>query len=254
MLDTYLTIAISCVMGLSIFLSMPLVFRKTTSQRRLLFYNAFAIGILVFLLMDIYGNVAAIFGNDTITNPIELVFLFGFVVAFLFFILPKRGRDPDVSPKRTSVLAAIGIGFQNLTEGLVLGSAGAAGLVSIYVLSAIGFTLQNVTEGFPIASPLMGLKSKMEKKFVTLVFLVGGLPTIIGTLIGLKFFSNMFIVFFDALASAAILYVVLVLFHVNINRGSGNPKGMHDSMLTTYIGILVGFALAYVVNYLVVIA
>ncbi|HUY70111.1 MAG TPA: hypothetical protein VMV00_00910 [Candidatus Baltobacteraceae bacterium] len=253
MLNTYLTIALSVIMGMSIFISMPIVFRKNMSLKRMLFYNAFAIGILVFLLMDIYGDVAGIFGDSTITNPTEIIFIIGFVASFLFFILPKGSRDPEASPKRTSVLAAIGIGFQNLTEGLVFGSAGAAGLISIYVLSVIGFSLQNITEGFPISMPLIGLKKKMEKKFVAGVFLLGGLPTIIGTLIGLVFFSNLFIVFFDSLASAAILYVVLVLFHININRSRSAKKNeTNHAIWLTYAGILVGFAAAFVVNYIVV--
>lgn len=252
MINNYLTIGLSIVMGLSVFLSIPIVFRKTTSSKDMLFFNAFAIGILVFLLLDIYGNVAVIFGNDTITNPIEIIFIVGFVVAFLFFILPKASRDPEENPKRTSVLAALAIGLQNLTEGLLFGSAGAAGLIPIYVLSLIGFTLQNVTEGFPIAAPLIGAKEKMEKKFIVMAFLIGGLPTIIGTIIGLVFFSNSFIIFFDALACAAILYVVLVLFHVNVNRGAKNPQGIENSMWLTYLGILVGFVIAYTVNYLVV--
>ena len=253
MVSAYLTIAISVIMGFSVFLSMPIVFYKKLSARNILFLNALAAGILVFLLMDIYGDVAAIFGSSTISNPLEMLFLAAFALTFLFFILPKGSRDPEENPKRTSVLAAIGIGLQNITEGLVFGSAAAAGTLSIYVISAIGFTLQNMTEGFPIAAPLLGSKTKMEKKFVSVAFLISGIPTIIGTIIGLVFFSNTFIVLFDALASAAILYVVLVLFHVNIIKAkSGRKEEVVGLNWLSYLGILVGFSIAYIVNYLVV--
>lgn len=253
MVSTYLTIAISVIMGFSVFLSMPIVFYKKLSARNILFLNALAAGILVFLLMDIYGDVAAIFGNSTISNPLELLFLAAFVIMFLFFVLPKGSRDPEENPKRTSVLAAIGIGLQNLTEGLVFGSSAAAGALSIYVISAIGFTLQNMTEGFPIAAPLLGSKTKMEKKFVSAAFLISGIPTIIGTIIGLVFFSDYFIVLFDAFASAAILYVVLVLFHVNIIKAkAGSKEETVDLNWLSYMGILVGFSIAFIVNYLVV--
>ncbi|MGI0141820.1 MAG: ZIP family metal transporter [Candidatus Micrarchaeales archaeon] len=248
MINTYLTISLSFVMGLAIFLSMPIVFHKKTGTRRIIFFNAIAIGILVFLLMDIFGDVSALFGNVPL-SPLELIFIVGFVLAFLFFIIPKRNRQPHKNPKRTSLLAAMGIGFQNLTEGLVFGSAGAAGLASIYIVSLIGFTLQNISEGFPIAAPLVGLK-KLDKKFVTGAFILGGAPTVIGTLIGLVFYSSTFIVFFDALASAAILYVVLVLFHVNIHKGMSEGKGFGRAMWLTYFGILIGFAIAFVVNYI----
>ncbi|MGI0134471.1 MAG: ZIP family metal transporter [Candidatus Micrarchaeaceae archaeon] len=252
MINTYLTVGLSFLIGLFIFVSMPIVFHRTTGIRRMLFFNAFAIGILAFLLLVIFGDVAAIFGSSTITSPLVLIFLAGFVAAFLFFTIPKASRDPEENPKRTSVLAGMGIGFQNLTEGLVFGSAGAAGLLPIYVLSIIGFGLQNMTEGFPIAAPLVGLKKKVEKRFIAGVFVLGGAPVVIGTLIGLVFYSNAFIVFFDALACAAILYVVLVLFHININRGSSDQHGIKSSMKLTYSGILLGFVVAYVVNYAVV--
>ncbi len=248
----YITIGLSVIMGLSIFLSFPLVMDRKASMKRLLLYNAIAIGILIFLLMDIYGDVAAVFGNDTISNPLLLVFISGFVISFAFFVLPKGSRDPAENPHRTSVLAAAGIGFQNITEGLVFGSAGAAGLLPIYVLSVIGFSAQNITEGFPIAAPLFGKLEKTSKKFIVGVFLLGGLPTIIGTIVGLVFFSTLFITFFDSLACAAILYVVLVLFHVNVNRGSESQGGIKKSMLYTYTGILIGFVIAYVLNYAVV--
>lgn len=247
------TIAVSVIMGMSVFISAPIIFRKKMTLRKIMLYNAFAIGILAFLLLDIYGNVAAIFGNTGINNPLEILFIVAFALTFLFFIIPKGSRDPGENPKRTSVLAALGIGAQNLTEGLVFGSAGAAGLLTIYFLSAIGFSLQNVTEGFPIAMPLVGSKAKIEKKFIASVFLIGGIPTIVGTLIGWVLFSNLFIVLFDALASAAILYVVLVLFHVNINRSrNDNKKESSHLVWLTYSGVLLGFAAAFVVNYLIV--
>lgn len=254
MVGTYITIALSFIMGFSVFLSMPIIFSRRLSASHMLFLNAAAIGILVFLLMDIYGDVAGIFGNQTIASPMLLLFLVGFVLSFLFFILPKASRDPEEDPKRTSVLAAIAIGFQNLTEGMLFGSAGAAGLVPIYTLSLVAFTLQNFTEGFPIAAPLLGHKQFAERRFIAGAFALGGVPTIIGTVIGVVFFSNYFIVFFDALASAAIIYVVLVLFHVNMGKIAtvATDRAQRRSYTTlVYIGVLVGIVLAFVLNYAV---
>ncbi len=216
----------------------------------MLIFNSAAIGILIFLLIDIYGNVAAIFGSSTLPNTYELVFVVGFALSFVFFIYPRESRDPDESPKRSSMLAAVGIGFQNLTEGLVFGSAGAASLGTIYIISLIGFSLQNMTEGFPIAAPLFGSKDGIDKKFITGAFLLGGLPTVIGTLIGLVYYSSMFIIFFDAMASAAILYIVLVLFHVNMKKAAAATKEISDPALFTYAGILAGFVIAFLVNYI----
>ncbi len=250
MINAYLTVALSLVIGLSVFASMPILFNKKTSLRRMLIFNSAAIGILIFLLIDIYGNVAAIFGSSTLPNTYELVFVVGFALSFVFFIYPRESRDPDESPKRSSMLAAVGIGFQNLTEGLVFGSAGAASLGTIYIISLIGFSLQNMTEGFPIAAPLFGSKDGIDKKFITGAFLLGGLPTVIGTLIGLVYYSSMFIIFFDAMASAAILYIVLVLFHVNMKKAAAATKEISDPALFTYAGILAGFVIAFLVNYI----
>ena len=256
MISDYLTILFSFVMAFSVFLSMPIIFHKGMKTKHMLFLNAGAIGILVFLLLDIYGDVSATFGNSTIANPLLIIFIAGFTFSFLFFIMPRGSRDPVESPRRTSVIAAVGIGFQNLTEGLLFGSAGSAGLVPIYIISAIAFSLQNLTEGFPIVAPLMGLKEKIEKRFVAGAFVIGGGRTIIGTLLGLVFFSNYFLVLFDSLASAAILYIVLVLFHVNMNRSSKEAKGNKNLkahyIWLTYAGILAGFIIAYVLNYAIV--
>ncbi|MCL5420003.1 MAG: hypothetical protein M1354_03970 [Candidatus Marsarchaeota archaeon] len=247
-INAYVTIGLSFVIGLAVFASLPIVLHKRIKSRHMLFFSSVAIGILVFLLVDIYGDVAALYGNSPQTPSLEALFIIGFVIAFLFLIYPRASRDPVENPKRTSVLAALGIGFQNLTEGLVFGSAGAAGIVSIYLVSLIGFALQNVTEGFPIAAPLVGSKVKIKKRFIASVFLLGGLPTIAGTLIGLVYYSAAFIVLFDALASAAILYVVLVLFHVNLKRSMARKPDI--SVFQTYFGIMLGFAIAFIVNYI----
>ncbi len=119
-ISDYTTLALSLVMGLSIFLSMPLVLKRNIRPRTIILFNSIAIGILVFLLMDIYGDVAAIFGTSNITaSAAEIVFIIAFTASFLFFVLPKTSRDPAENPKRTSLFAAFGIGLQNLTEGLV---------------------------------------------------------------------------------------------------------------------------------------
>jgi hypothetical protein len=48
----------SLIMGLSIFVSLPIVLRRKTSERWTRFLNSAAIGILIFLLADIFSDVA----------------------------------------------------------------------------------------------------------------------------------------------------------------------------------------------------
>ena len=58
--DFLLFMALTAAMGLSIFLSLPVVYSKRAQGRWAVGLNAAAIGILVFLLADIFGDVAPI--------------------------------------------------------------------------------------------------------------------------------------------------------------------------------------------------
>jgi hypothetical protein len=61
-------VALSAVMGLSIFLSMPIVFRKAMSSRTITLLNSAAIGILVFLLADLFLDVGR---RSTAIRPVR---------------------------------------------------------------------------------------------------------------------------------------------------------------------------------------
>ena len=237
-------------MGFSVFLSMPFVFKKNTNARNLVFYNSFAAGILIFLLMDVYSDVQTIF-NQSSNITYQLIFILFFALAYLLFYYFSSMKNLKNNAKFASFLAALGIGTQNLTEGLLFGSSAALGLNSVWILTLVGFSLQNATEGFPIAAPLMFENAKMDKKFVSMVFFLGAIPTVIGTVIGMYYNSNLFIVFFDAIACAAIVYVILMMIGKNFGRKS---KESHHPQLDfyqlTYLGILFGFVLAYLVNYI----
>src|SRR5271170_6896568 len=167
---------LTAAMGLSIFLSLPVILAKGMRSRTIVFLNAAAIGILVFLLADIFSDVAPFIAGseDYLTVPtLDLVFVVSvvFVYAVLYFIDQRRpeptpvGSAPgaprvlDGNPTRLALIIAFGIGLQNLTEGLVFGAAWTAGALGLLVVIFVGFFLQNVTEGFPIVSPFLGQSS-----------------------------------------------------------------------------------------------
>ena len=52
------TLAMPLVMGLSILVSLPIVLYKTTDQTRITLMNSIAIGILIFLVGDIFSSAA----------------------------------------------------------------------------------------------------------------------------------------------------------------------------------------------------
>jgi ZIP family zinc transporter len=266
-----LTITLCAVMGLSTFLSLPLVLRKKLGDRKIKFFNAVAVGILVFLMADIYSDVAPMLNDGSLQGYGTSAFfdgIFGSAVAGGFLILyffEHRSKN-GLSPIKLALIIAIAMGFQNLTEGLVYGSASVKyGLAGETFVILAGFTIQNLTEGFPIAAPMAG---KLDKKLgvLSLMFLVGGLPTILGGGIGYVYNSNVLDLAFNGIAIGTILYVILPMFRilfreppvvpsqiiVEVPHGSKEKHGNTlVSVLTRraiYMGIFVGFAVGWLVN------
>jgi zinc transporter, ZIP family len=267
--DFWIFLAFTAAMGLSIFLSMPIVYSKRAQGRWAVGLNAAAIGILIFLLADVFSDVSPIlYPSGYVANlSYSVAFGVGFLVAFLglYFVdnLPRnapRGvaagaaESPpavDTGPRRTALIIALGIGLQNLTEGLVFGAywnqylvVGTLGLLAVVF---IGFFLQNVTEGFPIASPFLGTSSRRGIAMMTGLFLVGGLPTLIGGAIGYYWTNTLLLVIFDALAIGAIAYVVLPMLRVAFRPLETRELSVQRNQLV-YLCVMVGFVLGFAVN------
>jgi zinc transporter, ZIP family len=261
MQDFVVFLLLTSAMGLSIFLSLPIVYSKRAQGRWAIGLNAAAIGILLFLLADIFSDVAPIiYPSGYVANAgYAVAFAVAFVAAFLGLLvvdnLPSRGASlaPDsgpsteARPRATALIIAIGIGLQNLTEGLVFGVNWTIGAVGILAVVFVGFFLQNVTEGFPIASPFLGTKARRGLPMMAGLFLVGGLPTIIGGAIGYFWSDQLFVVLFDALAIGAIGYVVLPMLRVAFRPLESRDASVRRNRLV-YIGVMVGFVLGFAVN------
>jgi zinc transporter, ZIP family len=183
------TLLFSSVMGLSIFISLPIVLHKRTGNMANKLLLATAIGILIFLMGDVWGNAASIMFNGSLygygSSPYyDGIFTGGLAAGFLGLYYSEHRKKTGLTSSQTSLIIALGIGFQNLTEGLVFGAlAFNIGLSGTALVVLVGFILQNITEGFPIASPFLGTTGKNVKLMVAL-FLVGGIPTILGGAIG----------------------------------------------------------------------
>ncbi|MHB1435148.1 MAG: ZIP family metal transporter [Thermoplasmata archaeon] len=261
--DIYLFSALTVAIGLAIFLSLPIVLnRRATGGRTLVLLNAGAIGILAFLLADIFSDVAPLIASSTttyLTDPtLDLVFLAGVALAFglltVFEGRPagRRAPSPETdgveSAWRLSLIIALGIGFQNLTEGLIFGAAWSAGQIGLLSVVFVGFFLQNITEGFPIVSPLLGrADTSAQRRRLSGLFLIGGVPTIAGGFIGYGFSSVPLLIFFDALAMGAILYVLLPMIRGAL-RPQATPEATRYRARLVYWGILVGFLVGFLVN------
>jgi ZIP family zinc transporter len=157
-----------------------------------------------------------------------------------------KGSYGRYDPKRLALLIAIGIGLQNLTEGLLFGSAWAQAELGLIAVVFLGFFLQNVTEGFPIVSPLIG-ERRQNLSLVAGFFLIGGLPTIIGGAVG-YFYNNAFLdLLFDSLAVGAILYVIVPMLRLAF-RPEGDRVASYRKLRVVYFGLLLGFILGFAVN------
>jgi len=252
--DFLLFMALTSVMGLSIFLSLPVVYSKRAQGRWAVALNAAAIGILVFLLADIFGDVAVIlYPSGYVANfGYSVAFALAFVAAFvgLYAVdnLPRRtAAAREGGPRLTALIIATGIGLQNLTEGLVFGVNWTEGALGILAVVFVGFLLQNVTEGFPIAAPFLGTGERRGVSTMVGLFLIGGLPTLIGGAIGYYWSSDLFLVIFDALAIGAIAYVILPMLRMAF-RPLDSPEAAARRNQIVYLGVMAGFLLGFVVN------
>lgn len=254
MSDFLLFMALTATMGLSILLSLPVVYSKRAQGRWAVGLNAAAIGILIFLLADIFSNVSVIlYPGGYVADPgYTIAFVAPFLAAFLGLYavdnLRRNGNSTAHSgPRLTSLIIALGIGLQNLTEGLVFGVNWTAGALGVLAVVFVGFFLQNVTEGFPIASPFLGTSERQSLPTMLSLFLVGGLPTLIGGAIGYYWSNDLFLVIFDALAIGAIAYVILPML-----RGAFRPLDSAEASLRrnrlVYLGTMVGFVVGFLVN------
>jgi ZIP family zinc transporter len=140
------------------------------------------------------------------------------------------------------MLIAVGIGLHNFSEGLAIGQSAAAGEISLAVLLIVGFGLHNATEGFGIVAPLAGEPSRPSWGFLALLGLIGGGPTLVGTLVGQSFVNDTVSVAFLAAAAGSILYVIVQLLRVAQNLGRRTL--MYWGLV---LGLLLGFATDFVI-------
>jgi zinc transporter, ZIP family len=265
-------VALGALAGFTIFLGLPMGRLQNPAPRAKAFLNAFAIGILVFLLWDVlsgafepvetaltraqdhhgswlrFGWLAATFAGCLTIGLVTLVYYDGWMArrkARLAFG-PGAAAVAELSahpihrlsdPKRLALFIAIGIGLHNFSEGLAIGQSAAGGELHLALLLVIGFGLHNATEGFGIIGPMAAESDRPTWAFLIVLGLIGGGPTFLGTLIGQSFVNDTVFLGFLALAAGSILYVVMELLAV------GRRLGYKE--LATWgilIGVLAGFA------------
>jgi len=192
--DLSKTLLLGLIAGVTIVIGLPVGRLRRPMPSLKLILNATAVGILLFLLWDVFsaawepidgalvaahehsGGLAPAFGYG-------LLFTAGLAVGLLGLVgydryLDRLGRTRNVggpgamavseqparlrgiaswsSAKRLALLIAVGIGLHNFAEGLAIGQAAATGAIGLATVLVIGFATHNATEGFGIVAPLAG--------------------------------------------------------------------------------------------------
>lgn len=243
-------VALGALAGGTIFLGLPVARMHGLPKPVQGFLNAFATGILVFLLWDILshagGPVEAAMAQGRNRGPFAAmvaIFAIGIGVGLLGLVYFNRTlfghlRHGSGAPTARSLSLAIatGLGLHNLSEGLAIGESAHVGAIAFTGVLAIGFALHNITEGFGIAAPMTTENNRPSWAFLGLTGLIGGGPTFVGTWIGYLASSPYFSVAFLALAAGALLYVLNELF--SLGRKISTPPmfawGLLGGFLTAY--------------------
>jgi ZIP family zinc transporter len=238
------TLILGAISGLTIFLGLPLARLNTKIKEHIAFLNAFAIGVLFFLFVDIVHHAdepieEALKEGSASSGLLIGVMVLGVSLGLLSLVyygqrVLKQGEDVDA--QRLALLIAVGIGLHNFSEGLAIGSAARAGAMSLAFLLIAGFGLHNITEAFGISAPLV--ENKPGWRFLGLLGLIAGGPNFLGTLVGYSFSSEPVSVFFLSLAAGAIMYVIGELlaagrkFNLSLWNGWGITAGFLAGLLT----------------------
>lgn len=229
------TIVLGAIAGLTIFLGLPIARMRNVPPNAIGALNAIAIGILVYLVVEIAANatqplVQAVQhlhragGSSWPVIVMALAYIGGLFAGLvglgaLATKLSKRAAAQAHDPYVLASIIAIGIGAHNFAEGLAIGASAASGATAIAVGLIVGFGLHNATEGFGIAAPLAG-RVVPRKRLLFLAGIVAGGPTFLGTVIGYAFHSTTLSVLFLATAIGALVFVIGELWSV-LRRAPG---------------------------------
>lgn len=217
-------------------------FLRTLSPRWLLFFMAFAAGVLVFLgvetlaeALEESGELPTAFGGVGVVT-VSAIGAFAVILAASRRFQARTTRD-----RRIAVAFAVagGIGLHNLGEGLAVGAAYRLGEIALGAFLVIGFAIHNTTEGLGIVSILGDSKTKMK----TLVALgaMAGAPTILGAWGGAFLFSPLLATVFLGIAAGAIAEVIIEVMRVVRDQAAGGLASL-ESLGGLAAGLVVMYA------------
>lgn len=243
------TTILGLVAGLTIFIGLPIARTSRLSPYVVGLLNALAIGILLYLVVEIAQNAIAPIsrsvdawhaGSGAFPTLLMVVFVGGLLIGLVGLgsaatAMTKRAAAHAENPLVLAAVIALGIGAHNFGEGLAIGASAASGATAIAIGLIAGFALHNATEGFGIAAPLIG-KYVPSWTQIGLAGLIAGGPTFLGTMVGYTFYSPALSVFFLAIAVGALVFVIGELWSVLKRSGLSI---MATTLMT--VGFLIAF-------------
>jgi len=276
-MDYWQLILLGAIAGFTIFLGLPVATLQHVSPKKKGFLNALALGILVFLIIDVFSHAydsasnaatTAFSGKGPIGDAIiDLATMFGGIAIGLLGLVfyetkvmtknfpqilslenIKRGDEHlrqlfhETNAYKLAMMIAVGIGAHNFSEGLAIGQSYVAGEIGLAILLIIGFGAHNTTEGFGIGGPLTGLLNKPKTRFLLQAGLVGGGPTFVGTILGSLWNSTVAYILFLSIAGGALIYVSMLMYN------TGRKQTTNDILM---IGIFVGLCAGFITDLIV---
>ncbi len=240
------TVLLGALAGATIFLSLPFGRLKLLDNRARVALAMFAVGVLAFLLVDVFEHALGIAEHavegyeegegslgKAIGFPTMLAGGFALGCAGLAMVERRMRRSIDPPPMaggsdamtveqagalvsevdgartralRLGMTIAAAIGIHNFAEGLAIGVSASTGEIGLATVLIIGFALHNATEGFGIVGPLGDVRPSWA--WLGLAGLVGGAPVFLGAMVGYNVNSEALELAFYGVAGGAILYVI----------------------------------------------
>jgi len=274
------TVLLGALAGFTIYLSLPFGRIQTLSSRAKVGLAMFSVGVLVFLLVDVFEHALGIvegavegFADDEASLGKALGFTFllggGFAAGSAGLAMIERRLRASNQPPiaggsaeamtldqadafaalqartyalRTGMTIAAAIGLHNFAEGLAIGVSASTGEIGLATVLIIGFALHNATEGFGIVGPLGNVLPTWRWLFIAGI--VGGGPVFIGAMVGYNVTSEPLELAFYGLAGGAILYVVGEVWN-SMRRFGHREFGLWLLSLGFMAGLVTDMVVAY---------